>query len=82
MVCFGHSDVRFPDKPLEFPADYNEENWWGLTAVMLPLNVLILLAEGTTVIPMIYPAFWYLMIGDFLHQSLILLYRFHENTMI
>ena len=57
MVCFGHSDVRLPDKPLEFPADYNEENWWGLPAVMLPLNVLILLAEGTTVIPMIYPAF-------------------------
>ena len=44
--------------------------------------VLIVLAEGAAVIPMIYPAFWYLMIGDFLHQSLILLYRFHENTMI
>jgi hypothetical protein len=57
MVCFGHSDARFPDKPLEFPADYNEENWRGLIAVMLPLNVLIVLAEGTTVIPMIYPAF-------------------------
>ena len=57
MVCFGHSDALFPDKPLEFPADYNEENWRGLIAVMLPLNVLIVLAEGTAVIPMIYPAF-------------------------
>ena len=57
MVCFGHSDARFPDKPLECPADYNEENWRGLIAVMLLLNVLIVLAEGTAVIPMIYPAF-------------------------
>jgi hypothetical protein len=57
MVCFGHSDARFPDKPLEFPADYNEENWRGLIAVMLLLNVLIVLAEGAAVIPMIYPAF-------------------------
>ena len=38
MVCFGHSDALFPDKPLEFPADYNEENWRGLIAVMLPLT--------------------------------------------
>ena len=57
MVCFGHSDARFPDKPLEFPADYNEENWRRLIAVMLPLNVLIVLAEGIAVIPMICPAF-------------------------
>ena len=57
MVCFGHSDALFPDKPLECPADYNEENWRGLIAVMLLLNVLIVLAEGAAVIPMIYPAF-------------------------
>ena len=42
---------------MEFPTDYNEENWRGLIVVMLLLSILIVFAEGAAVIPMIHPIF-------------------------